>query len=78
MNKITLRCRHCPHAADYPLVDLLLWPWPRHCDEYMRAADEPAWAKAKAGMQQADDALLVAGLPNLVQIVLQAYGRPQP
>ena len=78
MTKITLRCRHCPHATDYPLVDLMLWPWPRHCDEYMRAADEPAWARAKAGMQQADDALAAVGLPSLVQIVLQAYGRPQP
>ena len=78
MTKITLRCRHCPHAADYPLVDLLLWPWPRHCDEYMRAADEPAWARAKAGMQQADDALQAAGLPSLARIVAQAYGRPQP
>ena len=78
MTKITLRCRHCPHAADYPLVDLMLWPWPRHCDEYTRAADEPAWARAKAGMQQADDALQAAGLPSLARIVAQAYGRPQP
>ena len=78
MTKITLRCRHCPHAADYPLIDLMLWPWPRHCDEYMRAADEPAWALAKTGMKEADDALQAAGLSSLARIVAQAYGRPQP
>lgn len=48
------------------------------CDDYSRPADEAAWALAKTGMKEADDALQAAGLPSLARIVAQAYWRPQP
>jgi len=44
----------------------------------LRPADEAAWALAKTGMKEADDALQAAGLPSLARIVAQAYWRPQP
>ena len=78
MTKIALRCRHCGRSTDHTLIDLILWPWPRHCDDYSRPADEAAWALAKTGMKEADDALQAAGLPSLARIVAQAYWRPQP